>query len=141
MTKKILFISLPVVFSLCCLIISLKTYFTYREEHISAYVASHNLVQRTKIEEKDLQEIVKLMLGSVAERLEDQDIYISFDEKSEKHLAKEGFDITYGARPLRRMITKVVEDKLSEEMLMGNIKRGDKITVTEEEGKLRFNHN
>ena len=93
-----------------------------------------------QLEEKDLQEIVKLMLGSVGERLEDQDIYISFDEKSEKHLAKEGFDITYGARPLRRMITKVVEDKLSEEMLMGNIKRGDRITVTEEEGKLKFEH-
>lgn len=93
-----------------------------------------------QLEEKDLQEIVKLMLASVGERLEDQDIYISFDEKSEKLLAKEGYDITYGARPLRRMITKVVEDKLSEEMLMGNIKRGDKINVTEEEGKLKFNH-
>ena len=74
MTKKILFISLPVVFSLCCLIISLKTYFTYREEHISAYVASHNLVQRTKIEEKDLQEVM-LPKDYVGE-----DVYLDKDE-------------------------------------------------------------
>ncbi len=93
-----------------------------------------------QLEEKDLREIVKLMLNSVADRLKEQDIYISFDEKSGAYLAKEGFDVTYGARPLRRMITKVIEDKLSEEMLKGNIKQGNSITVTEEEGELKFNH-
>jgi len=90
------------------------------------------------IEEKDLQKIVNLMLRSVAERLREQDITISFDEKAEKHLAKEGYDQVYGARPLRRAITKAVEDKLSEEILKGNVKKEDKILVTVDEGELVF---
>lgn len=79
------------------------------------------------LEEKHLRDIVKLMLKEVGNRLKDQDISIEFDELAEKLLAKEGFDPTYGARPLRRAITKVVEDKLSEEILKGNIKKGDKV--------------
>jgi len=91
-----------------------------------------------QLEEKDLSQIVKLMLGAVSKRLKEQDIYISFNEDAEKLLTKEGFDAEYGARPLRRAITKTVEDKLSEEILRGNAKRGDKIAVTTEDGKLLF---
>ncbi|MDV3426326.1 MAG: ATP-dependent Clp protease ATP-binding subunit [Bacillota bacterium] len=91
-----------------------------------------------QLEEKDLSQIVKLMLEAVSKRLKEQDIYISFNEDAEKLLTKEGFDPEYGARPLRRAITKTVEDKLSEEILRGNAKRGDKITVTTEDGKLLF---
>ncbi|WP_040209948.1 ATP-dependent Clp protease ATP-binding subunit [Clostridium polynesiense] len=110
---------------------------TFRPEFLNRI---DDIIVFHQLEEKDLQHIVKLMLNSVAERLKEQDIFISFDEKSELYLAKQGFDVTYGARPLRRMITKTVEDKLSEEMLKGNIKHGDKVQVTEEEGKLKFQH-
>jgi ATP-dependent Clp protease ATP-binding subunit ClpC len=88
------------------------------------------------LEEKDLRQIVKLMLREVSNRLKNQEIDIEFDEEAEKLLSKEGFDPAYGARPLRRTITKVVEDKLSEEILRGNIKRGDKVCATVEDGKL-----
>ena len=88
------------------------------------------------LEEKDLRQIVKLMLREVSNRLKNQEIDIEFDEEAEKLLSKEGFDPAYGARPLRRTITKVVEDKLSEEILKGNIKRGDKVCATVEDGKL-----
>lgn len=91
-----------------------------------------------QLEEKDLQYIVKLMLRSVTERLSEQDIKIEFDDKAEKLLATQGFDLTYGARPLRRHITKAVEDKLSEEILLGNVSTGDNVTVTEENGELAF---
>jgi ATP-dependent Clp protease ATP-binding subunit ClpC len=90
----------------------------------------------TALEEKDLRQIVKLMLREVSNRLKNQEIDIEFDEEAEKLLSKEGFDPAYGARPLRRTITKVVEDKLSEEILRGNIKRGDKVCATVEDGKL-----
>ncbi|MPM48504.1 Negative regulator of genetic competence ClpC/MecB [bioreactor metagenome] len=53
-------------------------------------------------------------------------------------LAKEGFDQVYGARPLRRAITKTVEDKLSEEILRGNIKKNEDILVTVKDDKLDF---
>ncbi|WP_312580079.1 ATP-dependent Clp protease ATP-binding subunit [Clostridium sp.] len=89
--------------------------------------------------EKDLLEIVGLMLNSVSERLKEKEINIKFDEESKKYLAKEGFDPTYGARPLRRAITKTVEDKLSEEILRGNVKQGDSLIVTVEENELKFN--
>jgi ATP-dependent Clp protease ATP-binding subunit ClpC len=91
-----------------------------------------------QLEEKDLNQIVKLMLDAVSKRLKEQDIYISFNEDAEKLLTREGFDPLYGARPLRRAITKTVEDRLSEEILRGNAKRGDKIAVTTEDGKLLF---
>ncbi|MEG0775168.1 ATP-dependent Clp protease ATP-binding subunit [Clostridium sp.] len=90
-----------------------------------------------KLEEKDLVQIVSLMLNSVSERLKDQNINISFTEEAKVHLAKEGYDLNYGARPLRRAITKTIEDKLSEEILKGNVNNGDFVEVTMENGELK----
>jgi len=90
------------------------------------------------LEQEDLYKIVELMLKVVKERLEDLKINISFDDETKKHLAKAGFNSAYGARPLRREITKVVEDKLSEEILRGNINKGDNVTVLMEKGELIF---
>ncbi len=91
-----------------------------------------------KLEEKHIENIVTLMLETVTRRLKEQDIHVSFDKEAEKLLAKEGFDPTYGARPLRRAITKTVEDKLSEEILRGNIKKGDNIIATVKDKILVF---
>ncbi|MFT8314829.1 MAG: ATP-dependent Clp protease ATP-binding subunit [Clostridium sp.] len=88
--------------------------------------------------EEDLQEVVKLMLESVSIRLKDQDINIKFTEEAEKLLAKKGFDPTYGARPLRRTITKIVEDKISEEILNGSLHKGDNVSVTVNDNELEF---
>ena len=51
----------------------------------------------------------------------------------------EGFDQEYGARPLRRTITKKVEDMLSEEILLGNVVKGNAIIIAEENDKLVIN--
>ena len=91
------------------------------------------------LEQDDLCKIVELMLNVVKGRLEDLKINISFDDETKKHLAKAGFNRNYGARPLRREITKVVEDKLSEEILRGNINKGDNVSVVMENGELIFN--
>jgi len=90
------------------------------------------------LEEKDLQKIVNLMLKSVVERLEEQEIHIEFNDDAEKILAKEGCDLAYGARPLRRAITKVVEDQISEAILKGEVIKGDSIKVVVEDDKLSF---
>jgi ATP-dependent Clp protease ATP-binding subunit ClpC len=90
------------------------------------------------LEEKDLQKIVNLMLKSVVERLEEQEIHIEFNDDAEKMLAKEGCDLAYGARPLRRAITKVVEDQISEAILKGEVSKGDSIKVVVEDDKLSF---
>lgn len=95
-------------------------------------IVFHSLV------ENDLIDIVNLMLESIKERVEQQEIHLEFDEGSKRALIKEGTDLAYGARPLRRVITKKVEDKLAEELLKGTIKKGDKIKVTSDEGNLVF---
>ena len=87
---------------------------------------------------EDLDKIVELMLKVVKDRLKELEINISFDEEAKKHLAKAGLNTTYGARPLRREITKAVEDKLSEEILKGNINKGDSVSVYMKNSELIF---
>ncbi|WP_142413478.1 ATP-dependent Clp protease ATP-binding subunit [Hathewaya massiliensis] len=90
------------------------------------------------LDENDLEKIVKLMLTAVTKKLEEKDIYLQFTPEAEKYLTKKGVDLEYGARPLRRTITKIVEDRLSEEILSGNVKKGDKVIIDEKEDKLTF---
>ncbi|EES90834.1 ATP-dependent Clp protease ATP-binding subunit [Clostridium botulinum] len=90
------------------------------------------------LNQEDLKEIVKLMLQEVSSRLKNKEVYIEFDEKAEKLLANKGFDTAYGARPLRRTITKTVEDKLSEEILKGVIKKGYHVNATVKDDELVF---
>ena len=54
------------------------------------------------------------------------------------HLAKEGFDPVYGARPLRRAIVRQVEDSFSEAMLQGSVKAGDTVEAVLEDGGIRY---
>ena len=90
------------------------------------------------LEQEDLNKIVELMLKVLKGRLKEHEININFDEDVKKHLAKAGLNNTYGARPLRREITKAVEDKLSEEILKGNINKGDNVSVLMKNSELIF---
>ncbi|GKX68762.1 ATP-dependent Clp protease ATP-binding subunit [Inconstantimicrobium mannanitabidum] len=91
-----------------------------------------------KLEEQDLFKIIDLMLSSVNENLKNIDISIELDEESKKYLVNKGNDLSYGARPLKRIITKNIEDKLSEELLKQTIKTGDTVRVTVENDELKF---
>ncbi|WP_315074828.1 ATP-dependent Clp protease ATP-binding subunit [uncultured Clostridium sp.] len=91
-----------------------------------------------KLSDEDLNQIIDLMLASIRKRLESREIYLNFEENSKKFLLNKGIDLDYGARPLRRLIIKEVEDKLSEEILQGNIRIGDRVGVSELENKLVF---
>ncbi|MGH4138734.1 ATP-dependent Clp protease ATP-binding subunit [Clostridium sp.] len=90
------------------------------------------------LEKEELYKIVELMLNIVKQRLKELQINIIFNEDTKKYLAKSGINTEYGARPLRREITKSVEDVLSEEILMGNINKGDNVSVLVRENKLIF---
>ncbi|HSL85975.1 MAG TPA: AAA family ATPase, partial [Bacteroidales bacterium] len=87
---------------------------------------------------EDLEKITKFMLDEVAERISEREIYLEFTDEMMKFMTKSGFDTAYGARPLRRAITKELEDTLSEEMLRGNIKKGDEVLVDLKDDKLSF---
>ena len=91
-----------------------------------------------KLNKDDMLSIVGLMLKSTSDRLKNSSVNIDFNEKCKEFLLEKGIDENYGARPLRRIITKEVEDKLSEELLKGHLRIGDKITVTVEKNQLDF---
>ena len=82
-----------------------------------------------RLSEDNIREIARLMLKSLTKRLKDNDIDVTFTDEAVNKIAKEGFDPTYGARPLRRAIQSKIEDMLSEKIIDGDIKSGDNITV------------
>lgn len=79
------------------------------------------------------------MLKEVSKRLDELDIHVEFTDAAKKALTKAGFDVNYGARPLRRAIQKTVEDRLSEKMLSGDVKKGDSVVIDAEGDELKFN--
>ena len=72
-----------------------------------------------ELEREDIKKIAALMLRDVAKRLEPQGIVLDIGEDAVELLAAEGYDSIYGARPLRRAIQRMVEDALSDEILLG----------------------
>ena len=88
-----------------------------------------------RLVEEDIEKIAKLMLDSLKKRLEANEITAEFSDEAVALISKKGFDPVYGARPLRRAIQSNIEDMLSEEIIDGNIKAGDKITVTVKDDK------
>ncbi|MBU8658338.1 ATP-dependent protease ATP-binding subunit ClpC [Bacillus pumilus] len=88
------------------------------------------------LEKKHLKEIVSLMSDQLTKRLKEQDLSIELTEAAKAKIADEGVDLEYGARPLRRAIQKHVEDRLSEELLKGNIEKGQQIVLDVEDGEI-----
>lgn len=79
---------------------------------------------------ENIKEIVSIMFKKISDRaLEELNIKLKCTEEFVVHIAEKGFDEKYGARPLRRAIQNEVEDRMSEEILMGKIKSGDTVTV------------
>ncbi len=76
-----------------------------------------------------IKEIVSLMLKEVADRMKENEVEIEVAEPVKDLLVKEGFDEAYGARPLRRAILRLVEDRLSEELLKGTFHPGGKVLL------------
>ena len=88
----------------------------------------------------EVKEIVDLMLDRVHEQLKNSDLEVVLSDEAKEYLATEGYDKEFGARPLRRSIQRLLEDPLSEELLMGKYKAGSTIVVSldSENQKLEF---
>lgn len=91
------------------------------------------------LEKEELHEIVKIMSQSIIERLKEQDIMLKITPAAIDVIGKVGFDPEYGARPIRRALQREVEDRLSEALLTGEIKLGDKVTIGASKGKITLN--
>lgn len=91
-----------------------------------------------QLQKEHIKEIVDLMIGELTKRLGELNISIEITDEAKDLLAEKGYDAEYGARPLKRVITKMIEDKLSEEILMGKISKEDDIMVDVEGENLIF---
>ena len=99
---------------------------TFRPEflnRVDGVVVFHSLSK------EQIRQIVDLMLISVTQQLKEKNIALEVTDAAKDFLGEKGYDEVYGARPLRRAIQDMVEDKLSEDLLRGNFQSGDSVIV------------
>jgi ATP-dependent Clp protease ATP-binding subunit ClpB len=90
------------------------------------------------LQREEITRIVDLQLERVKKRLAEQRIHLEFTPKAREYIAREGYDPTYGARPLKRAIQREVLDKLSLDILDGKFKEGDRIAATADKEGISF---
>jgi ATP-dependent Clp protease ATP-binding subunit ClpB len=78
----------------------------------------------------DIEKIVDLQVEKINRRLTDKKIFIQLTQEAKKYLSQKGFSPDYGARPLKRLIEKEILDRLADEIIIGEIKEGKKISVS-----------
>ena len=106
---------------------------TFRPEflnRIDGVVVFHSLSK------EHVRKIVDLMLDMVAKQLAEKRITLEVTDAAKDFLGTKGYDEVFGARPLRRVIQDMVEDKLSEDLLRGKFREGDKVVVDLEEEEI-----
>ncbi len=108
---------------------------TFRPEFLNRI---DDIIVFHRLSKDDIKQIVDIMIKNLALRLESKDIYIDVNEDVREFIAKKGFDVTYGARPLRRAIQNEIEDFIAEEFLEGNIKPGKTIKLVLKEDKVKI---
>ena len=90
------------------------------------------------LSKEEIRQIVDLMLKDLFKRLAEKELNIEVSDEVKDHLAESGYSEAYGARPLRRLIQRKMEDSLAEEILSGKYSKGDTIKVTLVDGKISF---
>ena len=88
--------------------------------------------------QKELIQIVKLLVDDLRQRLIAQNMTINLTDPAYEHVMKEGTDTTFGARPLRRAIQRLLEDRISDQILEGKWHSGSVIDVDYKDGKMEF---
>ena len=92
---------------------------------------------------KELAQIAKILMKQLCKKLQNQNIDLKLTERALKFLVEKGYDIEFGARPLRRVIEHEIEDKLAELLLSNDLKPTDNVVVDVEDNdlKLKIKHN
>ena len=91
------------------------------------------------LSKEDILKIVDLQFIDIAKRLSDNKIKLIVSRKAKEHLAQEGFDPAFGARPLKRVIQRLVLDVLAKSLIDGSVKEGANLNVDVKEGKIHIN--
>ena len=109
---------------------------TFRPEFLNRV---DDIVVFEPLNKGQLLQIVDLMVKDTKKALEDKNITLELSNEAKEYLLEKGTDLKYGARPLRRAITRYLEDELSEKILRGELKNGQNVYVSVENEKLNFN--
>ena len=86
----------------------------------------------------ELTQILELELEKVRKRLAERDIHFELDSSARDLLLEKGFDPTYGARPMRRAVERYLEDPMAEEIIRGDLREGETISISAKDDKLEF---
>jgi ATP-dependent Clp protease ATP-binding subunit ClpC len=108
---------------------------TFRPEFLNRVddvIVFHSLTQ------EEIRQIVDLLLRAVNKQLVPQGMKLEVTDKVRDLVAREGWDQAYGARPLKRAVQRLIEDALSEEVLLGRFSEGDTILADVEDDKIVF---
>lgn len=91
-----------------------------------------------KLSQNDLIKIVDVQMSFLEDLLKERHISVAINDDAKKWLAKNGFDEMYGARPLRRLIQKEIQNKIAKMILAGEIKDRDTIKLSESKGDIHI---
>ncbi|MEQ1577392.1 MAG: AAA family ATPase, partial [Hyphomicrobium sp.] len=92
-----------------------------------------------RLQRSEMGAIVDIQMGRLQRLLADRKITIVLDDAARTWLANRGYDSAYGARPLKRVIQRFVQDPLAEQILAGGVKDGDAVKLTVRDGALTVN--
>ncbi len=97
-----------------------------------------DIVVFTQLGKEELAKIIDVQLRRLHKLLADKDLHVELDESAKALLVKEGYDPTFGARPLKRAIQTMIQNPLAVKLLNGDISSGQTIVVSEKDGELVF---
>lgn len=89
-----------------------------------------------KLNNEDIKQIIDIMINQVTKRMQEKGYNLEIEDSVKELIAKKGIDTNYGARPLKRAIQNILEDRVAEEILNGNIKQNKKAIIKAEDDKI-----
>ncbi len=92
------------------------------------------------LEQESIEKIVDKKIHELEKQLSEKNITIKITPAARKSLAKRGYSSNFGARPLQRLITKEINNNLTEEILFGRLRKGGNVTVRDNKGKIQFTY-
>ena len=121
---------------------------TQRRDEVLADVRGHfrpefvnridEIVVFEPLSRAQIRAIVDIQVGQLAARLADRKLTLELTDAARDHLAEEGYVPAFGARPLKRLIQRELQDPLAMQLLAGEVRDGDTVTVDAADGALRF---
>lgn len=107
----------------------------FRPEFLNRF---DDIVVFRSLGKEELTQILELELEKVEKRLAQRNLHFELDESARELLRNQGYDPSYGARPMRRAVEKNLEDPMAEEIIRGNLREGVTVSISAKDDKLVF---